>query len=100
MSDNQSNGLGSKAQGPAIKTLTPGTTYAWCSCGQSTNQPWCNGAHRGSGQAARCLQSAESEKPVALCQLQENEESALLRRIARELKTGRQLVSWRLRTTL
>jgi CDGSH-type Zn-finger protein len=67
MSDNQSNGLGSKAQGPEIKTFTPGTTYAWCSCGQSTNQPWCNGAHRGSDKQPVVFK-VESEKPVALCQ--------------------------------
>jgi CDGSH-type Zn-finger protein len=24
-------------------------TYWWCSCGRSTNQPFCDGAHKGSG---------------------------------------------------
>lgn len=24
-------------------------TYWWCSCGRSANQPFCDGAHKGSG---------------------------------------------------
>ena len=26
-----------------------GKTYFWCSCGQSRNQPFCDGSHKGSG---------------------------------------------------
>jgi len=26
--------------------LQPGT-YAWCACGLSKNQPWCDGSHKG-----------------------------------------------------
>jgi len=26
--------------------LQPGTYY-WCACGQSKNQPWCDGTHKG-----------------------------------------------------
>ncbi|MBT6163901.1 MAG: CDGSH iron-sulfur domain-containing protein [Crocinitomicaceae bacterium] len=66
MAVNQSKGPDANAQGPDIKTLTSGTTYAWCSCGQSDNQPWCNGAHRGS-EKQPVVFKAESEKPVALC---------------------------------
>ena len=29
---------------PRIEQLEEGKTYAWCSCGNSENQPWCNGA--------------------------------------------------------
>lgn len=29
--------------------LEEGKKYAWCSCGLSDNQPFCNGAHKGSG---------------------------------------------------
>ena len=28
-----------------------GKTYFWCSCGQSRNQPFCDGSHKGSGLA-------------------------------------------------
>lgn len=27
-------------------TMEPGT-YWWCSCGRSTNQPFCDGSHKG-----------------------------------------------------
>lgn len=26
-----------------------GKTYFWCACGQSKNQPFCDGSHKGSG---------------------------------------------------
>ena len=28
-----------------------GKSYWWCSCGQSKNQPFCDGSHSGSGMA-------------------------------------------------
>ncbi len=33
---------------PTILKLKPGT-YWWCACGRSKGQPWCDGAHRGTG---------------------------------------------------
>lgn len=36
------------AQQPTKVTLEAGKNYAWCSCGQSTKQPFCDGSHRGS----------------------------------------------------
>ena len=30
---------------PKMVQLEGGKTYAWCACGKSENQPWCNGAH-------------------------------------------------------
>jgi CDGSH iron-sulfur domain-containing protein 3 len=33
---------------PWFVKLEPGT-YRWCSCGDSQGQPFCDGAHRGSG---------------------------------------------------
>lgn len=35
------------AKAPKMVTLDPGTYY-WCSCGQSKNQPFCDGSHKGS----------------------------------------------------
>ncbi|MGB2402202.1 MAG: CDGSH iron-sulfur domain-containing protein [Akkermansiaceae bacterium] len=33
---------------PLSQEVEPGT-YFWCSCGKSTNQPFCDGAHKGTG---------------------------------------------------
>lgn len=35
------------AKMPAQVNLEPGQ-YFWCACGKSSNQPFCNGSHRGS----------------------------------------------------
>jgi CDGSH-type Zn-finger protein len=34
---------------PVGADLEEGKVYAWCACGQSTNQPFCDGSHKGSG---------------------------------------------------
>jgi len=34
---------------PYAVELEKGKTYHWCSCGQSKNQPFCDGSHKGSG---------------------------------------------------
>jgi len=41
---------------PVIASKTPfgvpveqGKDYYWCACGKSATQPFCNGAHKGSG---------------------------------------------------
>jgi CDGSH-type Zn-finger protein len=32
---------------PMIKDLNEGETVYWCACGQSNNQPFCDGSHQG-----------------------------------------------------
>ncbi|MCG6185757.1 CDGSH iron-sulfur domain-containing protein [Maribellus maritimus] len=34
------------AKSPIQVSLEPGTHF-WCACGQSNNQPFCDGSHRG-----------------------------------------------------
>ena len=46
--------------------LEKGKTYAWCSCGKSNNQPWCNGAHKG-GEFSPTVFIAEETKTVSMC---------------------------------
>jgi len=36
-------------RGPIAVDVEAGKTYYWCSCGRSTTQPFCSGAHKGSG---------------------------------------------------
>lgn len=31
---------------PYVKEMAPGT-YHWCACGNSKNQPFCDGSHKG-----------------------------------------------------
>lgn len=50
---------------PVILELEAGTYY-WCSCGQSKNQPFCDGAHKGSDFAPLAFEVDEKKK-VALC---------------------------------
>ncbi len=33
---------------PFVVELEAGKEYYWCACGQSKNQPFCDGSHRGS----------------------------------------------------
>jgi CDGSH-type Zn-finger protein len=32
---------------PIKVSVEEGKKYAWCTCGESANQPFCDGAHRG-----------------------------------------------------
>jgi|TARA_B110000238_G_C15943643_1_gene360092 CDGSH-type Zn-finger protein len=51
---------------PQMEQLEAGKTYAWCACGMSENQPWCNGAHAGSEFTPTVFQ-AEENKTAAMC---------------------------------
>jgi CDGSH-type Zn-finger protein len=35
-------------RGPIAVQVEAGKTYFWCSCGRSSTQPFCSGAHQGS----------------------------------------------------
>jgi len=50
---------------PAVLQLEP-QTYYWCSCGQSENQPFCDGSHQGSEFTPLAVEITE-KKTVALC---------------------------------
>lgn len=38
----------SPQKGPYVEETEPGT-YWWCACGRSSDQPFCDGAHKGAG---------------------------------------------------
>lgn len=50
---------------PYVETLKPGK-YAWCACGESKNQPYCDGSHRGS-EFKPLIEEIKEEKKVAWC---------------------------------
>ena len=51
---------------PAELDLAAGT-YWWCRCGRSRKQPFCDGAHKGTGFAPMEFK-LDQPKRVALCQ--------------------------------
>ncbi|MBX3235444.1 MAG: CDGSH iron-sulfur domain-containing protein [Nitrospiraceae bacterium] len=54
------------AKQPVVMELEPGTYY-WCRCGRSKNQPFCDGAHKGTSFTPMEFTMTE-KKTVALCQ--------------------------------
>jgi CDGSH-type Zn-finger protein len=51
---------------PLIHEAKKDQVYAWCSCGLSDNQPFCNGAHAGSNFSPTIMKETE-DKNVYLC---------------------------------
>jgi len=51
---------------PIKVSLEAGKKYAWCSCGESQNQPFCDGAHKGSSFSPKVF-VAEESKDVHFC---------------------------------
>ncbi|MEL6806587.1 MAG: CDGSH iron-sulfur domain-containing protein [Pseudomonadota bacterium] len=43
-----------------------GKSYFWCACGQSANQPFCDGSHKDTGIAPQKY-TAEESKKVFFC---------------------------------
>lgn len=50
---------------PFVEKLQPGK-YAWCSCGHSAKQPYCDGSHKGTGYTP-VIEEIKEEKTVAWC---------------------------------
>ena len=51
---------------PEVMELEPGKSYWWCACGRSKNQPWCDGAHAGTG-IEPVEFTVDKKKNYALC---------------------------------
>ena len=50
---------------PYVQGVEPGT-YAWCACGRSSKQPFCDGSHKGTGMSP-VIEKVEEKKTVAWC---------------------------------
>jgi len=46
--------------------LEAGKKYFWCSCGESSNQPWCDGGHKGSDFTPMMI-TVEQTKMYSMC---------------------------------
>ena len=55
------------AQSPIAVELEAGKNYAWCACGHSQKQPFCDGSHRGS-EFVPLVFKLEEKKTAHLCQ--------------------------------
>jgi len=53
-------------KGPYMKEVEVGKDYWWCACGQSKNQPFCDGSHKGSAFSPVQWKAAEA-KAVYFC---------------------------------
>ena len=54
---------GQKAgNGPIAVDVEKGKNYAWCACGKSKSQPFCDGSHRGSDFNPTMYKAEETKK--------------------------------------
>lgn len=51
---------------PYAIEVEQGKRYAWCACGRSANQPFCDGSHQGTEFSPHTF-TAEESKKVYLC---------------------------------
>jgi len=56
---------------PLMMEMQPGTYY-WCSCGQSKNQPFCDGSHKGTGFSPKEVK-IEEKKTVFWCRCKQTD---------------------------
>ena len=61
---------------PMPVNVEAGKTYYWCSCGQSKNQPFCDGSHKGSD-FAPVAYKAEKDGAVYFCGCKHSKNGAL-----------------------
>ena len=59
------------AKQPTMVSLAPGN-YFWCACGESKNQPFCDGSHRDT-EFTPVQFKIEEKKDVWLCQCKQTD---------------------------
>ena len=59
---------------PIVQEIKPGT-YWWCACGRSKTQPFCDGAHKGTGLGPKKVDIAEAGT-VAWCACKQSGDGA------------------------
>jgi CDGSH-type Zn-finger protein len=61
---------------PFKVAVEAGKKYYWCSCGLSKNQPFCDGAHKGTGLKSVMFEATES-KVLNFCGCKHSKNGAL-----------------------
>jgi len=61
---------------PIAIEVEAGKNYFWCACGESANQPFCDGAHKG-GSFVPTKYTAEKEGKVFFCGCKKSVNGAL-----------------------
>ncbi|MCH7762200.1 MAG: CDGSH iron-sulfur domain-containing protein [Candidatus Marinimicrobia bacterium] len=51
---------------PYVQKAEAGKTYAWCACGLSNNQPFCDGSHKATD-ISPIIVKQDEDKNVAWC---------------------------------
>ncbi|MDX9859492.1 MAG: CDGSH iron-sulfur domain-containing protein [Rhodospirillales bacterium] len=59
---------------PYAVAVEAGKKYAWCRCGRSATQPFCDGAHKGTG-LTPVVFTAERSETVYLCGCKQTEDA-------------------------
>jgi len=59
---------------PYVADVVEGKSYYWCQCGQSANQPFCDGSHKGTTFNPVVFMSTETKiKYFCVCKATSNE---------------------------
>ena len=61
---------------PYAVNVEAGKTYAWCACGLSKNQPFCDGSHQGTGLAPKMFK-ADTAETVYFCGCKQSKTGAI-----------------------
>jgi len=61
---------------PLPVDVKAGETYYWCACGQSKNQPFCDGSHKGSDFSPLAW-TADTDKKAFFCACKHTKNSPL-----------------------
>ncbi len=64
------------AKAPIPVEVVAGKSYAWCTCGVSSNQPFCDGSHKGSDFRPQMMKVEES-KTLYFCACKQTENPGL-----------------------
>lgn len=58
---------------PIVTALKAGEIYAYCTCGRSQNQPFCDGSHQGTTfSSMKFYVDDDTKKPLCTCKQTQN----------------------------